>query len=124
MRYRILRLPDIRVSMGGDISVQCIGRFAILKATTGKVTEMNAIDTKQRILDAVDANFDAQLATTRDFVAIPSTRGAEGPCQDMIGELLRQRGSDVILRSPHLRASRRMGRNNKSSFEARSQGLA
>src|SRR6266513_187389 len=76
MRYRILRLPDIRVSMGGDISVQCIGRFAILKATTGKVTEMNAIDTKQRILDAVDANFDAQLATTRDFVAIPCGNAA------------------------------------------------
>jgi hypothetical protein len=27
---------------------------------------MNAIDTKQKILDAVDAGFDAQLATTRD----------------------------------------------------------
>ena len=39
--------------------------------------------------NAVDAGFDAQLATTRDFVAIPSTRGAEGPCQDMIGDLLR-----------------------------------
>ena len=33
---------------------------------------MNA-DATQRILDAVDAGFDAQLATTRDFVAIPST---------------------------------------------------
>ena len=56
---------------------------------------MNAIDTRQRILDAVDAGFDAQLATTREFVAIPSTRGAEGPCQDMIGDLLRQRGYEV-----------------------------
>ncbi len=55
---------------------------------------MNA-DTKQKILDAVDAGFDAQLAATRDFVAIPSTRGAEGPCQDMIGDLLRQRGYEV-----------------------------
>ena len=55
---------------------------------------MNA-DTKQRILEAVDAGFDAQLATTADFVAIPSTRGAEGPCQDMIGDLLRQRGYEV-----------------------------
>src|SRR5260370_17051951 len=55
---------------------------------------MNA-ETQQRILDAVDANFEAQLATTRDFVAIPSTRGAEGPCQDMIGDLLRQRGYEV-----------------------------
>src|SRR5882672_2043875 len=56
---------------------------------------MNASDNSQRILDAVDAGFDAQLATTRDFVAIPSTRGAEGPCQDMIGDLLRQRGYEV-----------------------------
>src|SRR5260370_33815248 len=56
---------------------------------------MNAADTKPKILDGVDANFDAQLATTRDFVAIPSTRGAEGPCQDMIGDLLRQRGYEV-----------------------------
>src|SRR5260370_38255645 len=55
---------------------------------------MNA-DFKQKILDAVDAGFDAQLAATRDFVAIPSTRGAEGPCQDMIGDLLRQRGYEV-----------------------------
>jgi acetylornithine deacetylase len=52
-------------------------------------------DTQRKILDAVDAGFDAQLATTRDFVAIPSTRGAEGPCQDMIGDLLRQRGYEV-----------------------------
>src|SRR5436305_11988262 len=52
-------------------------------------------DTKQRIVDAVDAAFDAQLATTKDFVAIPSTRGAEGPCQDMMGDLLRQRGYEV-----------------------------
>src|SRR5260370_16721287 len=55
---------------------------------------MNA-DFKQKILDAVDAGFDAQLAATRDFVAIPSTRGAEGPCQDMIGDRLRQRGYEV-----------------------------
>ena len=56
---------------------------------------MSTGDNKQRILDAVDAGFDAQLATTRDFVAIPSTRGAEGPCQDMIGDLLRRRGYEV-----------------------------
>ena len=49
----------------------------------------------QRILEAVDAGFEAQLATTKDFVAIPSIRGAEGPCQDMIGDLLRQRGYEV-----------------------------
>lgn len=56
---------------------------------------MSANDNNKRILDAVDAGFDAQLATTKDFVAIPSTRGAEGPCQDMIGDLLRQRGYEV-----------------------------
>jgi acetylornithine deacetylase len=56
---------------------------------------MNANDNHQKILDAVDAGFDAQLATTQDLVAIPSTRGAEGPCQDMIGDLLRQRGYEV-----------------------------
>ena len=56
---------------------------------------MNSDDIKQKILDAVDANFDAQLATTREFVAIPSMRGAEGPCQDMIADLLRQRGYEV-----------------------------
>src|SRR6201982_2157359 len=57
--------------------------------------EIKPPDASRRILDAVDAGFDAQLATTRDFVAIPSTRGAEGPCQDMIGDLLRQRGYEV-----------------------------
>ena len=56
---------------------------------------MNLGDQHRRILDAVDAGFDDQLATTRDFVAIPSTRGAEGPCQDMIGDLLRARGYEV-----------------------------
>ena len=56
---------------------------------------MTLSDSQKRIVDAVDAGFDAQLATTRDFVAIPSTRGAEGPCQDMIGDLLRARGYEV-----------------------------
>jgi acetylornithine deacetylase len=37
-------------------------------------------ETTREIVDAVDAAFDAQLATTRDIVAIPSTGGAEGPC--------------------------------------------
>src|ERR1035437_10010596 len=64
-------------------------------ADRSKSDAMNAIDSQRKILDAVDANFDAQLATTGDLVAIPSTRGAEGPCQDMIGDLLRQRGYEV-----------------------------
>lgn len=56
---------------------------------------MTASDTQRKILDAVDNAFDAQLQTTKDFVAIPSTRGAEGPCQDMIGDLLRARDYEV-----------------------------
>jgi acetylornithine deacetylase len=56
---------------------------------------MQADDTQRRILGAVDSAFDAQLGVTKDFVAIPSTRGAEGPCQDMIGDLLRERGYEV-----------------------------
>ena len=52
-------------------------------------------ETTREIVEAVDAAFDAQFATTRDIVAIPSTRGAEGPCQDMIGDLLRERGYEV-----------------------------
>ncbi|WP_316196484.1 ArgE/DapE family deacylase [Bradyrhizobium sp. SZCCHNS3053] len=52
-------------------------------------------DITQRIVDAVDADFDRQLATTSDFVATPSTRGAEGPCQDMFSDLLRARGYEV-----------------------------
>ncbi|CCD88144.1 putative peptidase M20 family protein; putative Acetylornithine deacetylase [Bradyrhizobium sp. ORS 285] len=52
-------------------------------------------DITQRLVEAVDAGFDRQIATTRDFVAIPSTRGAEGPCQDMFGDLLRARGYEV-----------------------------
>src|ERR1700753_579118 len=56
---------------------------------------MSASDTSRRILDAIDAGFEAQWATTRRLVAIPPTRGAEGPCQDMIGDLLRERGYEV-----------------------------
>ena len=56
---------------------------------------MNASDVRRGILEAVDENFDAQLATTAAFVAIPSIRGAEGPCQDMIGDLLRERDYEV-----------------------------
>ena len=48
-------------------------------------------DISRRISDAVDSHFDEQIATTMDFVAIPSTRGAEGPCQDMMADLLNRR---------------------------------
>ncbi|OQW54055.1 MAG: acetylornithine deacetylase [Proteobacteria bacterium SG_bin9] len=56
---------------------------------------MQLSDTQRRIVDAVDAAFDRQIETTRQFASIPSTRGAEGPCQDMIGDLLRERGYEV-----------------------------
>jgi acetylornithine deacetylase len=64
------------------------------KGTRQRMTS-SLSDQQQRIVDAVDAAFDAQIATTRDFVAIPSTRGAEGPCQDMFGDLLRARDYEV-----------------------------
>jgi acetylornithine deacetylase len=56
---------------------------------------MQLDDDRRRILAEVEAAFDAQLDVTKQFVAIPSTRGAEGPCQDMIGDLLRARGYEV-----------------------------
>ena len=55
------------------------------------------IDTQiaARIAEVVDRNFDAQIETTKRFSAIPSTRGAEGPAQDMMADLLRERGYTV-----------------------------
>lgn len=50
---------------------------------------------RNSILEAVDRNFDDQIATTIAFTSIPSTRGAEGPAQDMMADLLRKRGYDV-----------------------------
>lgn len=50
---------------------------------------------RSRILEAVDRNFDTQITTTLAFTSIPSTRGAEGPAQDMMAGLLRERGYEV-----------------------------
>ena len=44
-----------------------------------------------RILQAVDARFDAQLAFTQDLVR-PSLRGQEHTAQDFLYEAMRQRG--------------------------------
>ena len=52
-------------------------------------------ETRERILDAVDRGFEGQISTTIALSAIPSTRGQEGPCQDMVGDLLRRRGYEV-----------------------------
>ncbi|MBO0763196.1 MAG: ArgE/DapE family deacylase [Hyphomicrobiaceae bacterium] len=50
---------------------------------------------REHIEAAVETGFERQLATTIAFVAIPSTRGQEGPCQDMFAGLLRQREYEV-----------------------------
>ena len=52
-------------------------------------------DVQDRIAAAVDRGFDAQVETTRRLSAIPSVRGAEGPAQDMVVDLLRARGYAV-----------------------------
>lgn len=50
---------------------------------------------RERIFAAIDQAFERQIATTIDFTAIPSTRSQEGPCQDMMAGLLRERGYEV-----------------------------
>ena len=50
---------------------------------------------RERIEAAVEAAFEKQIATTIAFAAIPSTRGQEGPCQDMFARLLRERGYEI-----------------------------
>ncbi|MDJ0391565.1 ArgE/DapE family deacylase [Roseomonas sp. E05] len=56
---------------------------------------MTASDIAARISAEVDRRFDQQIETTIEFSAIPSTRGAEGPAQDMMATLLRARGYEV-----------------------------
>ena len=56
---------------------------------------MTLTDSQRRIVDAVDDTFDRQLSVTKDVVSIPSTRGAESPCQDMMHDLLRERNHEV-----------------------------
>ncbi|MBR1220141.1 ArgE/DapE family deacylase [Bradyrhizobium sp. U87765 SZCCT0131] len=71
-----------------------------------------AIAQAQRILEAVDARFAEQIATTIAFTSIPSTRGAEAPCQDMFGDLMRARGYEVddwTIRAEDLRDLRDYG---------------
>ncbi|TNC12909.1 ArgE/DapE family deacylase [Methylobacterium terricola] len=50
---------------------------------------------RDALFSAVDAGFARQIADTIAFSAIPSTRGQEGPCQDMMADLLRARGYAV-----------------------------
>lgn len=51
--------------------------------------------TRQRIVDAVDAGFEAQLAFTADMVRFDSTRGNEAAMQDFMARSLRERGYEV-----------------------------
>jgi len=48
--------------------------------------------TSARILDAVEAGFDAQIAWTRELVRLPSLRGAEHAIQDRVFQAFRARG--------------------------------
>ncbi|MGO4715311.1 ArgE/DapE family deacylase [Bradyrhizobium sp. 2TAF24] len=73
---------------------------------------MAAAGAQQSILEAVDARFDEQIATTIAFASIPSTRGAEAPCQDMFADLLRARGYEVddwVIRADDLKGLRDFG---------------
>lgn len=47
---------------------------------------------QQRILDAVDAGWDEQLAFTRDLIRYPSLRGQEHTAQEFVFKALRGRG--------------------------------
>ena len=53
---------------------------------------MTTAEQAQRILDAVDASFDAQLSFTQELVKHPSLRTQEGSAQDLLYEAMAQRG--------------------------------
>ncbi len=48
-----------------------------------------------QIEHAVDRLFDQQVGFLRDLVSIPSLRGQEAPCQDLVAATLRQMGYEV-----------------------------
>jgi len=49
----------------------------------------------RRILDAVDAAFDAQLAFTQELVKHPSLRTCEGSAQDLLHAAMAERGLEM-----------------------------
>ncbi|MDN5635380.1 MAG: ArgE/DapE family deacylase [Brevibacterium sp.] len=68
---------------------------------------MITTDAKQRILAAVDARFDDQLAATAELVNSPSRREHEEPAQDLIESRLQNLGLDLdrwSIDSPELQA--------------------
>lgn len=56
---------------------------------------MSDQELSRRILDAVDANFDAQLRFLSELVRMPSLRCAEAPAQDFMAAAMRSRGLSV-----------------------------
>ena len=48
-----------------------------------------------QIRDAVDRNFDEQIAVTQDLVRCPSTRGREASAQDLMAHAFKDHGYDV-----------------------------
>ncbi|MGO2648560.1 MAG: ArgE/DapE family deacylase, partial [Brevibacterium aurantiacum] len=64
-------------------------------------------DAQQRILAAVDAQFDEQLAATAELVNSPSRREHEEPAQNLIESHLHRLGLNIdrwAIDSPELRA--------------------
>ena len=54
-------------------------------------------DLAARLAAAVEAGFEDQLAFLERLVAIPSTRGAERPAQELFAEACRARGLDTAV---------------------------
>jgi acetylornithine deacetylase len=57
--------------------------------------DMISEEQSQRILSAVDAAFDAQLAFTQELVRHPSLRANEGSAQDLLHTAMEQRGLEM-----------------------------
>ncbi|MFX0540483.1 hypothetical protein ACEWPM_001955 [Roseovarius sp. S4756] len=47
---------------------------------------------EQKLIEAVEDGFDAQVDLTADLVRFPSTRGNEAPAQDFMAGQMRARG--------------------------------
>ena len=56
---------------------------------------MSSAQLHERLVAAVDANWDVQLKWLRTLVAFPSLRGEEAPCQDWIAREFAARGWSV-----------------------------
>lgn len=78
----------------GDGPVWAPGRIKQPGATIGERVLIEA-SLIPRIAREVDKRFEDQIQTTLRLAASPSTRGAEGPAQDPIAELLRKRAYSV-----------------------------